>query len=741
MPTYQLGAQYPYNLVKKLDSALRFLPRPADYLFLYFLGFYILLCCLKIDYRLAVVGALAFGFSTYLIIIIGVGHNAKAHAIAYLPLLLGGIVLTFRRQYIAGFSLTALAMALEVAANHYQMTYYFMLFVLVLGLVHLAYAIKMKQLTHYFKSVGLLVLAVALGIAANSTSLLATSEYAAWSTRGQSALTIEPDGSPRNISTGLDREYITQYSYGIAESLNIFVPRLFGGSNDEELGESSKVYKYLTDQGLPRARAMEFAGLRLYWGDQPGVAGPAYVGAIVFFLFILGIVLLEGKYKWWLLGGALLSLLLSWGRNFGLLTNFMIDYFPMYNKFRAVSSAQVILELCMPVLAVLALSESFSPRLGLKRKLRSLKVAFFIVAGLGILIFLMKGFFSFEGPNDAAYLQYFGDELMAMIRRDREAVFINDTIRSLVFVVLAALVLWLYLKGKMGRNLAFAGLGLLILVDLVGVDRRYVNEGDFVRKRDMAEPFSPTTVDKEIMEDKGIFRVYDPSEGLNGARTSYFHQSIGGYHAAKPAAIQDLFDFHIYKNNLEVLNMLNVKYVVQRDEDGEAYAAINPDANGNAWFVEKLATVPDANHEIMALDSVDTQSMAVVNSELFPDKESRIFKKDSTSRIALTSYTPNRLGYTSASGNNGLAVFSEMYYPHGWQAYIDGSQVPHYRVDYALRALEIPAGEHRIEFIFEPSVVQTGSKISLASSVLLALLILAGAVYKYKVANPKEEAA
>ncbi|MGB5645721.1 MAG: hypothetical protein WBM55_01280, partial [Muriicola sp.] len=350
MPTYQLGANYPHNYVKKLDKVLRFLPRPADYLFLYFLGFYILLSCMKIDYRLAVLGALAFGFSTYLIIILGVGHNAKAHAIAYLPMLLGGILLTFRKQYFWGFILTAIAMALEINANHYQMTYYFMLLVLVLGLVVLIDAVKKRTLAAYFSSIGILVLAVVLGIAVNATALMATKEYADWSTRGTSELTINPDGTPKETVAGLDKEYITQYSYGIAESLDLFVPRMFGGSNSENLGTKSKTYEYLTNQGLPRSQALEFSsGLPLYWGDQPGVAGPAYLGAILVFLFVLGLFLVRGNTKWWLLGGVVLSLLLSWGKNFGVLTDFMIDYFPLYNKFRAVSSIQVVLELCVPI--------------------------------------------------------------------------------------------------------------------------------------------------------------------------------------------------------------------------------------------------------------------------------------------------------------------------------------------------------------------------------------------------------
>jgi hypothetical protein len=697
---------------------------------LYFVGFYILLCCLKVDYRLAIFGALAFGFSTYLIIILGVGHNAKAHALGYLPILLGGIILTFRKKYIWGFILTSVAMALEIGANHFQMTYYFMLLVLVLGVAYLVDAIKKKELKHFFISVGLLIGAVVLGIMANATSLMATKEYADWSTRGKSELTINPDGSARENLEGLDKEYITQYSYGIVESLDLFVPRLFGGSNNEDLGTSSKAYEYLTEQGLPRTKALEFSSaLPLYWGNQPGVAAPAYIGAIIIFLFVLGLFLVKGRLKWWLLGGTLLSLFLSWGKNFGLLTDFMIDYFPLYNKFRAVSSIQVILELCVPILAVMALVQIFKPSIAKSKKLTALKTSLIIVFGLGIALFLFKGIFDFNGLNDATYQKYFGDEVMTMIKRDREAVYVNDTIRSLIYVLLAGLVIWLYLKGRLKQNMVILTLSLLVVFDLVGVDLRYVNKKDFDRQKRMNQPFQQLPMDKQIAEDIGVFRVYDPSEGLNGARTSYFHQSIGGYHAAKPAGMQDLFDFHIYRNNLRVLNMLNVKYIIQQDEEGRSYAITNPEVNGNAWFITRLLEVQSADKEIKALDSLDVLNEAVVNTSDFSQINQFNFPKDSLAYINLKEYKPNHLTYITNNSNNGLAVFSEMYYPGDWKAYIDGKSVDHFKVNYVLRALNIPKGNHTVEFKFEPKVIETGGKITLASSILMIIMFLGGGLF------------
>ncbi len=741
MPTYQLGANYPHNYVKKIDKIIRFLPRPADYLFLYFLGFYILLCCLKVDFKLAAIGALTFGFSTYLIIILGVGHNAKAHALGYLPMLLGGIILVFRKKYIGGFILTAIAMALEIVANHFQMTYYFMLLVLILGVTYLVDAILKKTLKHYFKSVGLLLLAVILGIATNTTSLMATKEYADWSTRGKSQLTIKPDGSPKELTEGLDKEYITGWSYGKLESLNLFIPRLFGGSNKENLGKDSKAYQYLTEQGVSRSQALDFASeLPLYWGPQPGTSAPAYVGVVVFFLFFLGLFLVPGKNKWWLLGGSILSLILSWGKNFSLLTDFMIDYFPLYNKFRAVSSIQVILELCVPILAILALIELFKATSSTTKKINALIISASITLGVCILLLLTKGMFYFEGANDATYEKYFGNEVLAMIQLDRESVYTNDIIRSLIYILITAAVIWLFIKEKVSKNLAIIGLGLLMIVDLVGVDLRYVNNDNFVSQRRVNQPFQESAVDKQIRKDKSIFRVYNPAEGLNGASTSYFHQSIGGYHAAKPSGIQDLFDYHIYENNVGVLNMLNVKYVIQQDEDGKPYPATNPNANGNAWFVNNLHQVTSANEEILSLKDLDEKNDAVVNTAMFTNLNKFQYQKDTTATIALTSYEPNHLTYKATNTNDGVAVFSEVYYKNGWNAYIDGKLTDHFKVNYVLRALNVPAGTHKIEFKFEPRVVVKGSEISFAASILLGLIILGGIMTYFRPIKAKETA-
>ncbi|MGJ5641021.1 YfhO family protein [Formosa sp. S-31] len=729
MPTYQLGAKYPHNYIKKLDLALRFLPRPADYLFLYLIGFYIVLLTLKVDFKLAALGALAFGFSTYLIIILGVGHNSKAHAIAYMPLVLSGIILTFQRKYIGGFLLTAVAMGLELVANHFQMTYYLLLLVLVLGVAYFIDFYNKKELPHFFKSVGILVVAVIIAIGLNATNIMATQEYVKESTRGQSALTITEDGSPKEVTTGLDKDYITEYSYGIGESLNLFIPRLYGGGSHEDVGKDSEYYQFNLKRGATPLQAMEIAKQTpTYWGNQPIVEAPAYVGAVILFLFVLGLFLVEGRLKWWLVGGTVLSLLLSFGKNLSFLTDFFIDYVPMYNKFRAVSSIQVILELCIPVLGVLGLVEMFKPSNANEKKLMALKYSVGISAGLALILLIFKGvFFDFVGGNDGYYRQNYGQDFIDAIRADRVSMMVSDTIRTLILVVLSAGVIFVHLKQKLSQTWTTVVLAGLIVFDLVGVDRRYVNNDDFKSALQINKPFQANAADLEILKDTTYFRVFDVTSGA--ARASYFHNSLNGYHAAKLGRYNEVFNFYISKNNINVLNMLNTKYVIAQNEQGQVFPYENTDANGNAWFVEQVKHVDSANEEILELDSLDNKRIAVSTSESIKFKINAV---DSLASIKVLSYSPNYIKYQSDNPNNGFAVFSEIYYAEGWNAYIDNVSVPHERVDYILRGLDVPKGKHVIEFKFEPEVVEKGSKIALASSAILGLCLLLGLFFTFK---------
>lgn len=740
MPTYQLGAKYPNNYIKKLDLSLRFLPRPADYLFLYFLGFYILLLVLKVDWKLAGLGALAFGFSTYLIIILGVGHNSKAHAIAYMPLVLSGIILTFRKKYIAGFLLTAVSMGLELVANHYQMTYYLLLLVIVLGIVYLIDAYKKQELPHYFKSIGILAVAVVLSLGLNATNILATKEYVKESTRGKSEITINPDGSSKANTNGLSKEYITEYSYGIIESFNLFIPRFYGGGSGEDVGENSAMYKFFTDRGVSPAEAKEYAkSTPTYWGEQTIVEAPAYIGAVVIFLFVLGLFLVKGRLKWWLLGGTILSLLLSYGKNLDFLTDFFINVVPLYNKFRAVSSIQVILELCIPVLAIFALVRLFNNFSNDEEKLNALKKTTMITAGFAVLILLGKlfGVFDFVGGNDGYYRQNYGQDFVDALREDRANFLTMDTFRTLIFVLLSAGIIYLFLKKKFNETKVIIAFAVLIVVDLVSVDRRYVNNEDFVSKIKMERPYQANKADLQILKDDSNYRVYDLTSG--GAKASYFHNALGGYHAAKPKRYQDLYEFYLSNNNINVLNMLNAKYIIGQGENGEPFPYVNNEANGNAWFVKQLEKVDNADQEIKALDSLDNKNVAVYSIPLKVKSASlkSNFQVDSTASIKVETYQPNYIKYTSNNQNEGFAVFSEMYYGNGWNAYIDGNLKPHYKVNYALRGLQIPKGKHTIEFKFEPKVVKTGSQIALASSVILFLLIIGGLFYQFKNRKPE----
>ena len=736
MPTYQLGAQYPHNYIKKLDLSLRFLPRPADYLFLYFIGFYILLLALKVDFKLAALGALAFGFSTYLIIILGVGHNSKAHAIAYMPLVLAGIILTFRKKYILGFLLTTIALGLEIVANHFQMTYYLLLLVLVLGLAYLIDAYRKKLLPHFFKSVGILSVAAILAVGLNATNIMATQEYVKESARGQSDLTINPDGSPKEGTSGLSKDYITEYSYGILETFNLYIPKFMGGGNYEDVGKDSETYKAYISLGASPIEALDAArNAPMYWGDQPIVEAPAYVGAVIIFLFVLGLFLVKGRLKWWLVGGTILSLLLSYGKNLGFLTDFFIDNVPMYNKFRAVSSIQVLLELCIPVLGIFALVRLFNDFEKDEEKLKALLYAVGISAGLALIFLLFKStLFEFEGLRDDQYIEAYGQPFIDAVIKDRKSLMTTDTLRTLVLVLLSAGTIYLFLKKKLSETIVVVVFAVLILFDLVTVDRQYVNNDNFVSAIKVDKPYQPNKADTEILKDKGHFRVMDmSSEGQRKpAKAAYFHNSLMGYSAAKLGRVNELLDFHVYKNNMNVLNMLNTKYIIA-EEQGQIFPYTNTEANGNAWFVSNLKVVADANQEIVALDSLNTKTTAVLEKGVQTENNLKTtYQVDSTASIVLKEFKPNYLKYESNNTNEGLAVFSEIYYSHGWNAYIDGKLSPHFRVNYVLRALEIPNGNHTIEFKFEPQVVETGSKVALASSVVLGLLLLLGLFYGIK---------
>lgn len=738
MPTYQMGAKYPNDFIGDFDDMLRFLPRPADYLFLYFLGFYILMLVLKVDPLKAFFGALAFGLSTYLVIILGVGHNAKAHAIAYMPMVVAGVLLVFRKKYLLGGILTMLATALEINANHFQMTYYLLFLLVIIGVFYAYKFIKAKEYRSLMYVLATFAISVIVAVGVNATSLLATKEFTNFSIRGKSELTFTPEGKKKTENTALDKNYITEYSYGIAESLNLIAPRLFGGGNSEELGTNSSVYKFMESYGASPEEAQIFTSNygRTYWGNQPIVEAPAYIGAVVFFLFILALYHDKRKIKYAFLAGAIVSLLLSWGKNFSALTNFFIDYVPLYDKFRAVSSIQVVLELCIPVLAIMGLHSFFTQNTD--KQWSSLKKAALTVLILFLGLFLCKGLFDFSGPIDkqlyAMFSQMedksFGPDFVKALKEDRKSLYAADLLRSGFFIVLSIAALWLFIKNKFSQNTAVIIVGLLLFFDLFFVAKNYVNANDFVGAHQVDVPFEPNTADMQILQDESHYRVLDIEGYLNG-RASYFHKSIGGYSAVRPRKMQELFDYQIVKNNREVLNMLNVKYLIQNDEKGEPYAVKNAETNGNAWFVKQLQRVNSADDEMKALGKLDTKNEAIYTTSNLISYIGNI-SKDSLSKIELVQYLPNHITYKSSNKNTGFAVFSEMYYPYGWKATIDGKEQQIIKVNYALRGMFVPAGNHKIEFKFEPQVVKTGSTIALISFVTMVLLIIGSIYYQRK---------
>lgn len=735
MPAYQISAYYPYDFVRVLDRALRFLPRPADYTFLYFLSFFVLMMALKVEWRLAILGSLAFGFSTYLIIIFIPGHNAKAHAIAYMPLVLAGILWIFQRKYVLGFLVTSFAMALEIYTNHIQMTYYLGFCLLILGIVEAIDAIKQKIFPRFLKQVAVIFAAVILGIGANASRLLAMKEYADESTRGKSALTYNPDGSKKELTKGLDKTYITQYSYAKLETFNLFIPRFMGGGTVEKLDKDSDFYQLIEEKAGKKVADDYSKQVLTYWGDQPIVEAPAYIGAVIFFLFFLGIFLVKGKLKQWLVAATVFSILLSWGRNFEFLTNFFIEYVPLYNKFRAVSSIQIIAELCVPILGILAVKELFTTQISTEEKKDALKKSVFVFGGMIILGFLLAHSFStFDGLRDENYKDLPG--LIEAVISDRKAILFSDSIRSIIFMLIAAAFLWFFLQNKFKKVFVFVGLGVLILADQIPVNKRYLSEDEFVMARKVEKPFTASKADKLILQDTSHFRVANFTTNLmEDGSTSYFHQSIGGYHAAKMRRYQELFEYQIANQNMQVLNMLNTKYFIVADQSGIEQVQQNPDVNGNVWFVDTVKLVKSVNEEMRALDSLNTKTTAVLNISNLSEMKNFSILKDETAKIQLEKYDVTELTYQSSAQKEQFAVFSEIFYDKGWNSYIDNKLVPHYNVNYVLRGMKIPAGNHTILFKFEPKVIQKGGLISLSSYGLLLFIAVGWIFYERKKAT------
>lgn len=776
MPAYQISTLYPGNWLGVLDKVFKlYLPHPGGYLFLYCIGFFILLLCLGVDPWLALIGGLAYGLSSYFLIIIEAGHNSKANALGYLPGLIGGVVLLFRGRYWLGLSLTALFTAMELNANHVQISYYGYILIGFLLAGYFITAFKQKQLGAFWKGIAFFTAASLIGVLPNAGSLLSTNEYGKLSTRGKTELTINSSLSSNkdNVTSGLDKDYATQWSYGIGETFTFLIPDFKGGVSSSIGGTGAGALKKVD----PEYRE-QVAGSSAYFGDQPFTSGPVYIGAIVVFLALLGMFIVKNRIKWPLFLATVLTVALSWGNHFMGLTDLFMSYIPGYNKFRAVSMILIVAELTLPLLAMLAVDELLKTknweekiRLRLLKKDVSVKklvtISAAIAGGFCLAAYLLPDLFnSFHAAGEEEQIisqavragnpenrvRPYVAELIPQLEIARKAIFRSDAIRSFIFIALGAGAIFLYFGGKLKRDLLLAALGIFIVIDLWTVDTRYLNEKSFISKeqnqRYVAEMSS---ADEEILKDPTLdYRVLNLNTStFNDASTSYFHKSVGGYHGAKLKKYAELIEFHIdreintfYKeansslvndsarkalmNKLDVLNMLNTRYIILPGGEGNQEISLkNEMANGNAWLVRSVRTVASADSEIVGLYNIDTKTQAIAQQKFQADMPFKD-KYDGEGSIRLTSYQPNALVYESDTKNEEFAVFSEIYYPKGWNAYVDGQLKPHIGVNYVLRGMVLPAGKHKIEFRFEPQTYTTGNTIAMIGSILLILTIAAG---------------
>ena len=731
MPTYQLGAKFPADVLQPIYSFFRILPRPAHILFLYLLGVYLVLLILKKPWPVALFGSLAFGFSTYLLIILQVGHNTKALAVSFFPFVFGGVLLLLQKRWFWGVLLSSLALGMQIRANHYQMTYYLLMLLGLLVLVYGYHSLKNKQTKSFLQSLGALIASGILALGFNATPLLATAEYTDFSTRGKSELKQNADGSPKEQSTGLDFDYITEYSYGIFESLNLIAPRVQGGGSSEDLGTKHGVYDFLIDNGASPNQAGEFSkNVPTYWGEQPILEAPAYIGITVFFFALFGFFFSRGPLRTTLALGALFSLLLSWGKNLSFLTAFFVSYFPLYNKFRAVSSIQVVLEFCLPMLAAMGLFHVFYSTQKLELK-RFLKIAAIPIV-LFTLVLLTQGMLSFSGANDAYFKEIYGAALVSQIREARISIFQSDLFRGILFCVLLTSLIYLYQTKKIKRGLALSLVIGLLIIDLIGISNRYIDREAFVSKRFTNAPFRMTAADQALLQDQDRFRVYEPQLGLTGARTAYFHNALGGYHGAKPRRFEELFEAYSAQQNTGILDFLNVKYILYPEEEsGELKPLLNPNALGPAWMVSEIETKATPDALLEALKETDFKTTALVLDQELPADFSKQYTLDSLAQITLSKAKPDQLTYRVQTTTPAFAVFSEMHYPKGWKATLDGKPVPIINVNYVLRGVQVPANASVIEFRFEPAVIKQGTRLRWLSLGLFAISILVLGYYQY----------
>lgn len=732
MPAYLISTRYPGNLFKYVDKYLRIFKMPVSVLFLSMTGFYILLLIFGVNPWLSMTGAIAYGLSSFMFLILAAGHNTQAIALAYMAPMIGGIYYAYRYNALKGSLFTTVILTLEIQANHPQITYYAMLCLLVFAIVEFIYAFKSGTLTRFFKTSALLIIPFIIAVGINFASLYTVYEYGKFSIRGKSELTIKD----KNATSGLDKDYITFWSYGVDETMNLLIPDYKGGSS-KPFDRNSETYN-----ALKQNNAISYANqIQKYWGTQPGTDGPHYVGAIVFFLFILGLIIIKGPEKWWLLTATLLSVMLAWGKNFMPLTNFFIEYFPGYNKFRAVTMALVIAQFSIPLLSFIALRDIFSGSVSKKEIIKSIKIAGGITGGVLLLILLIP---AIAGSFLNQYETSFPDWLKTAVIADRKDLLRNDSFRSLIFVTAGIGILLGFVYNKLKQEYAILIIALLIIVDMWTVDKRYLNADRFEKPSVIQKSFTPSVADSYILRDPSINRVLNMTVSTfnDNSPTSYFHKSIGGYHGAKLRRYQELIDTAIIENlntfeagaknvksleelelvfkSTNALNMLNTRYVIYNPA---APPLVNKNALGNVWFVKKPIIVENANKEISAINGFSPSTEALIDVRFKDQIDKTEYPINENDTISLVSYNPNELVYKYTAGDEKLAVFSEIYYPAGWKSYLDGKEVKYFRANYVLRGMVLPGGNHEIRFSFEPASYIVGNKVSLVSSIILILMI------------------
>lgn len=737
MPTYQIWYEHTTNVTTYVGRILRTaFPQPADAVLLLLLGSYFLFSVLRVRPWLAAVGAIAIAFSSYNFIYIEAGHLNRAYAIAYMAPVIGAVLLTYRGSRLWGAVLLALFLALEIRANHVQTTYYLLIAVVILVGFEFYHAIKGKKLPEFWKTTGFQVAAAVLAVSINATVLFPTYEYSQLTTRGKANIVNEDSGGG---ATGLDRSYIYDWSQGIGENMTFLIPNAYGGKSQGVLGEDSHAVKFFTDLQVPQNQAVEMAkGLPTYWGEKPFTSGPWYFGAGVFFLFVLGLVIVRDRLKYWIIAAGALAILLALGKHFPLVSDLFLDYLPLYNKFRAVESILVVASILIPILAVLAIHELLERGKEIPNLDKKLLYTFGGVAGFCVLVAVMPSLFlDFRGSNHnelvAALGQQFGDnnlatQLGAALIKDRSDLASADAWRSAFIVAITFGLVWFFVKQKASALVLVIGIGVVTLGDLWSVDKRYLNNDTFVDKKASRNPIQEREVDQLIRLDKDpSYRVLDlTTNPFSDAKASYFHKNFGGYHAAKLMRYQEILE-HQFNGaiNEDVLDMFNVRYTITRDpENGSERIQRRATAAGNAWFVDRVTFVKDNKEEMNAISSFDPNKEAFVHEEFKDKLDLKRLGQPMNASIKLTSYHPDRMIYEYTAPNDVFAVFSEVYYEKGWKAYVDGEELPIIRADYILRGLQLPGGNHTVEFVFDPQTMKISNAISLASSIALVLVLL-----------------